>query len=403
MVNKSNMQKYRFCPSPTGTLHIGSARTALFNYLLARNSKAKFVLRIEDTDLKRSKLEYEVNIMQGLDWLGIEWDEFYRQSERKEIYQEFANHLLITDKAYEEDGAIKFRVVKEKVTFHDLIRGEITIDMELQEDFVIIKSDGSAGFHWANVVDDFDMGISHVIRGEDHISNTPKQIQLYNAMDWELPSFGHLSIILAPDKSKLSKRNGAKSIDQLEAEGFLPKAVFNYLSTLGWSHPDDKEILTKREIVDAYTIDRVSKSNSVFDSIKMGWMNKEYIKKLSDYELAKFIPGHDQRLAELIRDRIVSLADIDALVAFTKFPKWDEIAPNWVSLLHDMINLDFDVNYKEAVDFIISDCHISKDRVYAQFRYGITGEHSGLPIFKIAEYLGQKEIVKRLKSYLTQE
>ncbi|MDD4804140.1 MAG: glutamate--tRNA ligase family protein [Candidatus Pacebacteria bacterium] len=388
---------FRFAPSNTGTLHIGSARTALFNFLLARNRKAKFILRIEDTDSVRSTKEFEDNIVNGLKWLGIEWDEFHRQSERTEIYLRYAEELIARDLAYREDEAIKFRVVDTVTSFNDLIRGEINFDMSLQEDFTIIKSDGKPAFLWANVVDDYEMGITHVIRGEDHISNTPKQFQLYQAMGWETPNFGHLSIILGMDRAKLSKRNGAKSVGQFQTEGYLSEALVNFVALLGWSHSSSKEILTRDELISEYTIDRVSKSNSIFDPSKLEWFNREYIKLMSVEEFSKYV-DHDVPLAEMIKDRVVTLADIPKLTKFKDKIMYTEPKPSWVD---DFVSIlkDFHGSMRDSVLTYIRDFGVPQSDVYSNIRYGISGETSGLPMFQLMEYLGKREVVKRLNEW----
>lgn len=393
------MNCLRFCPSPSGALHFGSARTALFNFLLAKASGAKFVLRIEDTDRKRSKKEYEDNIIQGLKWLGIEWDEFYRQSERNGVYQDYADFLISIDRAYLEDGAIKFRVDKKEVKFHDLVRGEIKFNLALQEDFVLIKSDGSPGFHWANVVDDYDMGITHIIRGEDHIPNTPKQIQLYQAMGWNTPQYGHISLILGMDKSKLSKRNGAKSIEQFQHGGYLPKAVFNFLALLGWSDEEGREILTKQELIDVYHINRVSKSNSIFDPTKLEWMNKEYIKRLTPEGLSTFVPNGDPKLAELIQEKLTTLCDIQKWTTFLSEPSHQGIPPKWFHEFVKTIILESNMEFKTAVEEFIRFTGIDKGLVYSAIRYALTAEESGLPLFKVFDYLGRKEAIRRMKKW----
>lgn len=388
---------FRFAPSPSGTLHIGSARTALFNFLLARNRNAKFVLRIEDTDASRSTREFETNILEGLKWLGIEWDEFHRQSERTEIYLRYAEELIERELAYREEGAIKFRVVDTVTSFNDLIRGEINFDMTLQEDFAIIKSDGKPAFLWANVVDDHEMGITHVIRGEDHISNTPKQFQLYQAMGWEPPNFGHLSIILGTDRSKLSKRNGAKSVGEFQTEGYLSEALVNFVALLGWSHSSGKEILTRDELISEYTIDRVSTSNSVFDPIKLEWVNREYIKLMSVEEFSKYV-NHDVALSELIKDRVTTLNDIPTLTEFLKPFKHSEPKPTWLDSVIKELAIT-EGNFKGSVLAMIEKFKIPQNELFSALRYGISGNSSGLPMFQLMEYLGKEEIIRRLEKW----
>ena len=316
--------KVRFAPSPTGNLHIGSVRTALFNWIFAKRYQAQFVLRIEDTDQTRSEKVYEENIFEGLKWLGLDMDEgpdlntnnrLFRQSERIEsgLYNSYVTQLIDAKKAYycfeteaeleqerddakrrgvpymysgksrdlsEEDVqkrladgqpyAVRFHISEtEPIVFQDQIRGEISFDPTLISDFVIYKSDGSPSYNFAVVVDDCDMGITHVIRGEDHISNTPKQILLYHALNKPVPTFAHLPIILGKDKSKLSKRDGAMAVTDYQKIGYLPEALINYLSLLGWSPPNGKEILNQDELIALFDVERISKSGAVFDEKKI--------------------------------------------------------------------------------------------------------------------------------------
>ena len=271
--------KFRFGPSPTGTLHIGSARTAVFNYLMAKHLGAEFILRIEDTDAERSTQEFEDNIIANLEWLGIEWDEIHRQSERKKRYEQVARRLLADGIAYEEEGCIRMKVDAETIGYTDLFRGLIHRQLE-HDNIIIMKKDGMPTYQFAVVVDDHDMGITHVVRGQDHINNTFKQLAIYDALEWKPPEFGHISLILGSDKSKLSKRNGATSVDEFKDKGISAEALFNYLALLGWSHPEGKEILTKEELITSYVMDKVKKSNTMFDNGKLKWINKQWNKIL---------------------------------------------------------------------------------------------------------------------------
>ena len=240
----------RFAPSPTGLFHVGSYRTALFNYLFAKQSGGKFILRIEDTDRERSKKEYEENILASLTWLGLHHDEFYRQSERGEVYRRHLEKLLASDAAYQaEDGVIRFRNPKREVTFNDLIRGEVKMDPSDLGDFVIAKSLTEPLFHLAVVVDDFESGVTHIIRGEDHLANTPRHILLQAALGAPRPLYAHLPLVLAPDRSKLSKRHGAEPITVYRDRGYLPAAFVNCLALLGWHPNSEQEIFTLAELI----------------------------------------------------------------------------------------------------------------------------------------------------------
>lgn len=331
------MIRVRFAPSPTGYLHVGGARTALFNYLFARHYGGKLVLRVEDTDISRSTKEYEDQLMESLLWLGITWDEGpdvggafgpYRQSERGPIYREMIGDLLQRGQAYEvhaypeeieelhdkllSEGkaphydqemleafntderisefeskglrpVVFFKMPRKEYRLPDLIKGEVVFKEGAIGDFVIMRSNGQPIYNFAVVADDITMEISHVIRGDDHLSNTLRQLALYEAFGAPIPSFAHVSMILGPDGKKLSKRHGDTSVEQFRERGFLPEAFFNFLTLLGWSHPDGKEILNHEEIVESFSIERVNTSAAIFDEAKAKWMNGVYIRE-SDLE-----------------------------------------------------------------------------------------------------------------------
>ncbi len=299
--------RVRFAPSPTGALHIGGGHTALFNWLWARHTEGTFVLRIEDTDRQRSTLEYEETIMAGMRWLGLDWDEGpdkggdfgpYRQSERLEIYRKYAERLVEEGKAYREGDAIIYRLPEEEqvVAFDDVVYGHIEIPTSTYKDIVLMKSDGTATYNFAVVVDDYTMDITYVIRGEDHIMNTPKQILLYEALGWRLPQFAHLPMILGTDKKKLSKRHGATSVYEYRDLGYTPDGVFNFLALLGWS-PGDNEVLTREETVQSFELSRVTKRAAVFDMAKLGHINQEHLwKLLSKAELLAQVRPHWEAL-----------------------------------------------------------------------------------------------------------
>lgn len=271
--------RVRFAPSPTGDLHLGGARTALFNFLFARHNQGKFILRIEDTDLQRSHQKAVETIINGLKWLGLDWDEGpFFQSQRLEIYKKYARQLLQEGKAREiEGGAIQFICPKEKITVHDLIRGPIEFDLSLINDFVILKSDGNPTYNFACAIDDSLMKISHVIRGDDHISNTPRQAILCKNLNFALPQFAHVPMIHGPDNQRMSKRHGATSVLEYEKKGYLPEAMLNYLARLGWGY-QDQEVFSKKELIKKFTIERVKKTPAIFDLEKLNWLNSHYIK-----------------------------------------------------------------------------------------------------------------------------
>ena len=367
--------RVRFAPSPTGYLHVGGARTAIFNWLFARHQGGSFILRIEDTDVERSTAESESSLIGDLRWLGLDWDEGpdvsgpcgpYRQSERLDVYRAHADALVDAGKAYpcfctdevldakreaavargaspRYDGTcrgltrekilenraagtpevVRFVVPPGVVRFHDLIRGEVEMDAEMVGDFVLLRSNGHPTYNYAAAIDDHAMAISHVLRGEEHLPNTLRQAMIYTAFDFPLPRFGHLPLILAEDRSKLSKRHGGASVGELRDLGYLPEAVFNYLVLLGWSHPREEEVLSRGELVEAFTLERVTKSASVYDRAKLRWMSGQYIRKTGVRELFDvadpFFPEcirslyareAREKILSLLHEKIDTLADL---------------------------------------------------------------------------------------------
>ncbi|MBN1273713.1 MAG: glutamate--tRNA ligase [Candidatus Aminicenantes bacterium] len=332
--------RVRFAPSPTGYIHVGNARTALFNWLFARKNRGVFILRIEDTDIERSAETYEKKLIEDLRWLGIEWDEGpdtggargpYRQSERGDLYQEQAQKLMNGGKAYycfcspdelererrdavasgrpavysgkcrglaPEDArkkvetgnpaAVRLRTPgRGMLTYNDLIRGPLSFDLALTGDPVLIRSNGMPAYNFAVVVDDTLMGITHVIRGEDHISNTPRQILTYEALSFPLPSFAHLSMVMGPDNTRLSKRHGATAVDQFRQDGILSSALFNYLALLGWAPPDGEEVLDAGRLIELFRLEKVSRSAAIFDYDKLNWLNRQHMKTIPSKEAAR--------------------------------------------------------------------------------------------------------------------
>ena len=334
--------KVRFAPSPTGPFHIGGARSALFNWLLARHTGGSFLVRIEDTDLNRSSRESEENIKESMRWLGLDWDEGidvggengpYRQTERLDIYKKEVQRLLDEEKAYycyctqeeleaerqpqlkeaktpvygghcrhlspeqiaqyEEEGrkpVVRLHVPEgDIIAFDDMVRGHVEFQSSGVGDFIIMKSDGIPVYNFAVVVDDALMGITHVIRAEEHLSNTPRQIAIYHALGYDVPEFGHISLILGADHKKMSKRHGATSVTAYKDMGYLPDAVVNYLALLGWAPKGEQEIFSREELIRAFSMDRVSSNDAVFDMEKLNWINFQYMKQLSEDELLDFV------------------------------------------------------------------------------------------------------------------
>ena len=370
-----NEVRVRIAPSPSGNLHIGTARTALFNYLFAKKNNGKYVLRIEDTDLDRSSQAYIDNIYDSLKALGLNWDEGpdvggpygpYQQSDRFDIYPKYAQKLIDMGYAYEcfctqeeldaekeesiknkkphkysgkcrhlseeekeklraegRKPSIRFHVPEGETSYDDMVKGHLHFDNSLIGDFVIMKSNGTPTYNFAVVIDDMEMKISHIIRGEDHISNTAKQIMIYNALGAEVPKFGHLGMILAPDRSKLSKRHGATAVSEFVEKGYLTEALVNFVALLGWSPSDGQEIKTLDEIAADFRIAEVSSSNSIFEYDKLNWMNGQYIKKmdlakltelvkpyLSCYDLSEYTEEQLQRIVEVTREPITILSEL---------------------------------------------------------------------------------------------
>ena len=288
------MVRLRFAPSPTGYLHVGGARTALFNWLYARRHGGTFILRIEDTDVERSQAEMVTGILDGLKWLGIDWDEGpevggphapYFQSERLDRYRAAAKRLVDEGHAYLDEGAIRFKVPPGKTTFTDSVHGPIEFENEHIESFVILRSDTHPTYHLSVVVDDIDMEVTHVIRGDDHISNTPKQVLLYNAFGSMPPAFAHVPLIMGPDKKRLSKRHGATSVMEYAKQGYVPEAMFNFLALLGWGTGSDDELFTREELIRRFTLDGISGGNAVFNTEKLDWFNHQHLLRLDDASL----------------------------------------------------------------------------------------------------------------------
>ena len=300
--------RVRFAPSPTGMLHIGGARTALFNWLYARHTGGKFILRIEDTDQARNTQEAVNVIFQGMRWLGLDWDEGpdgkggtsgdcgpYFQSQRAEIYRKYLEKLKATGKTYEDGGALKFKMPKTPGVVKDLVCGEVTFDRTMEPDLVVQRKDGSPVFHFVNVVDDLEMGITHVIRGEDHLTNTHKHIALYEALGAVPPQFAHIPLILNRGGSKMSKRDEGAALGFYEEAGYLPAAVRNYLCLLGWSPGENQEILPITELIQRFDLPHINRSNARFDGDKLFWMNGEYWRSLRDEDFHKFADDYLRR------------------------------------------------------------------------------------------------------------
>lgn len=438
--------RVRFAPSPTGALHIGGGHTALFNWLWARHNKGKFILRIEDTDLVRSTKEYEQTIMSGMVWLGLDWDEGpdiggdfgpYRQSERLDIYRDYAEQLVRDGKAYRDGEAIIFRVEPgQDISFTDIVYGQIDVmsdglrekDSDKLKDIVIIKSDGMPTYNYAVVIDDHLMHISHVIRGEDHISNTPKQILLYRALGWEVPEFAHLPMILGRDKKKLSKRHGATSIYEYRDMGYMPDSMFNFLALLGWSAGDDREIFTRAEAAEWFELSRVTRKAAVFDFDKLNHINQEHLKRLEPsvrlgmirpFWVEAGLPVDEveaKRGVKYLEDALTLMEGrgrtAKEMAEFSDyFVSFEPVKGRWkaegldVEKLKEFFVAVFGVEWKaekmeEAARAWIGEHEGAKMKDYAMpLRYALTGMKVSPGIFEVAEHLGREECEARLKYY----
>jgi glutamyl-tRNA synthetase len=329
----------RFAPSPTGYLHVGGARTALFNYLFARKHGGTFVLRVEDTDEARNTQEARDAIFSGMKWLGLDWDEGegkggdfgpYNQSERKAHYDRWFEVLREKGRVYEDDGAWRFRFERKPVTMHDLVCGEVTIDYRDESntpDMVIRRSDGSYVFHFVNVVDDLEMKITHVIRGEDHLMNTPKHLQLFEALGAPAPLYAHIPLILNPNGSKMSKRDLGAAVGDYPKQGFIAPAVVNFIALLGWSPKSEDEIFTLDELVDRFSLEAVNRSPARFDPEKCAWVNQQHLLKLAPEDFIEAakpfvaaaglpVDGRYPEVAALVREKVRLLSEVPSSIGF---------------------------------------------------------------------------------------
>ncbi len=478
------MVRTRFAPSPTGYLHVGGARTALFSFLYAKRYKGVFVLRIEDTDVERSTKESEESLMEDLKWLGLYWDEGpdkdgkygpYRQSERTEIYDKYAHKLVEEGKAYfvyaepeeleklrksmiEESktphytrGMLEFYPSKEEVAkriragkkpaiyfsmerkeriLEDMVKGNVRFGEDSVGDFAIMRSNGLPTYNFAVVVDDALMKITHVIRGDDHLSNTVKQMALYEAMGFELPKFAHLSTILGPDRSRLSKRHGSTSVEEYRKRGYLPQAMVNYLALLGWSHPELKEIIDMEEMVRMFDFDRVSKNPAVYDEKKLTWMNGQYVRKLSAEELYDkgkpfLVPSIfnekdylDNRkwitaALESVKSEIEVLSDIpNKLEVYLNEPivdvelknemkeKGTLMAFKELSVVYDSLDEWKIENILTATKKVMKEFKLKGKDFYHPLRKIVSGKESGPDLVNLIYLLGRENVVSRLMRFL---
>ena len=461
--HKKNV-RVRFAPSPTGPLNIGGARTAFFCWLFAKQNSGAFILRIEDTDFARSSPEYEENIKEGLIWLGLEWDEFYRQSDRLELYERYLSKLIKENFAYycfcspeelesEEEArlsqglspkyggkcrmipineaerrskterhVIRIKTPEKEASFHDAVRGKVSFDIALMGDFIIAKGAGNPLFNFSNVVDDYEMNITHVVRGEDHISNTPRQLVIQEALGFPPLEYAHLPLILGPDKKKLSKRDLAKSVIDYRNEGYLVQAILNFIALLGWHPEEDREVFSVSDMMEEFSFSRVQKSGGVFNPTKLDWLGRHYIKKLSAEKLAEhlepFVPkawtaDKDRflRTADAFKERLKKLSDFKTLAGFVfelgdyepGLLAWrkstkesaainlEEILP----IFNSMPESDFKKETIESKMMLIAKMR-GNGEVLWPLRVALSGKESSPGPFELAEMLGKEETLRRI-------
>ncbi len=433
--------RVRFAPSPTGYLHIGGARTALFNWLFARHTGGTFVLRIEDTDRSRNTAEATQAIYDGLRWLGLDWDEGpkvggdfgpYFQSERNEIYERHLAKLSGDGHTFEEQGAIRFRSPREHVVVDDIICGKIDFDLtnpETHPDMTLRRPDGSWIFHFVNVVDDIEMKISHVIRGDDHLSNTPKHIELYRTLGAEPPRFAHIPLILNHDGSKMSKRDLGSSITTYIEDGYLPEGVRNYLCLLGWSPKDDREKLAIDEVVRLFELEKVNHKSAIFDLTKCTWLNGEYLRELSDerfhalarialtkagFDLTKFPDEYVRAALDTCKGKFRIFAELPAYGGFyfTDEIKYQaegvtkhfipENKPRLQKLRDTFAELEnFDaISIEAALKTTATELGLKPAALVHPTRLAVTGSNAGPSLYHLLEILGRGKVLARMDQAL---
>ncbi|MCD6545390.1 MAG: glutamate--tRNA ligase [Thermotogae bacterium] len=466
------MVRVRFAPSPTGYLHVGGVRTALFNWLFARRMGGKFILRIEDTDLERSSKEFEVLILESLKWCGLDWDEGpdiggdfgpYRQSERKEtgIYQNYAQKLVEAKKAYyavhdPEDSkkvikkafewpqeyfkkgydiTIKFKVEEGETRFNDLLKGEMTFKNDVFDDIVIIKSNGFPTYNFAVVVDDHLMKITHVIRGEDHLSNTPKQIMIYQAFEWNPPEFMHIPLILGKDRSPLSKRHGGTSVNYFREQGYLNKALMNYLALLGWSV--EEEIFDYKEKVETFTLNSISNKSVIFDYQKLEWINGKHLRNIDTLELYSIFydwlktfkkeeievireldinKSYALKVLKICREKVNTLAQLLEMIKpflvdeyeyegkyiekFKSDGQAAKVLEESIKIFEKARELDNTDEIRELLENVSNNVEVKRKRAFQIVRGALLGKLITPGLFESIQVLGKSRTLQRLKRTL---
>lgn len=421
-MNTDKSIRTRIAPSPTGFAHVGTAYVCLLNYAFTRKNGGELVLRLDDSDVKRQVEGAEEAIYAGLSWLGFDWDEGpdkggrygpYRVSEKLDVYKAKAMQLVAEGKAYESEGAIRFKNTGQDQSWEDLIHGTITFPGGEVTDFVIIKSDGYPTYNFNTVVDDIEMQITHVIRGEEHISNTPRQLALYKAFGEALPKFAHFPTLRNAERKKLSKRRDSVDLRIYREQGYLPEALVNFLCLLGWSHPEGKEMFALEEFVQEFDLSRVNKAGPIFDAKKLDWLNGLYIRQKSDEELARLLSQRstfkvEPQKAGLVKERITKLADADQLLEFfvnqpvvgrELFAGVEKAPLHIASALHALTsvkgwNLE---NINKALTEEINEKGYKTGDFYMSMRLAIAGRRITPPINESMVILGQDEVLQRLE------
>ena len=430
------MIRTRFAPSPTGYLHVGGARTALFNWLYARKHGGQFILRIEDTDKERNTEEARQAIFDGMSWLGLDWDEGpekggdhgpYYQSQRNDIYDTYFEKLLSANRLYKDGEAYRFRFERKPVTMKDLVCGEVTIDYRDASntpDMVVRRSDGSYVFHFVNVVDDLEMKMTHVIRGEDHLMNTPKHLQLIEAFGAEPPQYAHIPLILNADGSKMSKRDAGAAVGDYPRQGFLSEAVVNFIALLGWSSKSDEEIFTLTELIDRFSLENINRAPGRFDLEKCKWVNQQHIAKISTEQFAelsepfvraKNLPITDDYLTiiKAVKEKVRLLSEVPHAIDFlvddeiisdpeatekAKANPYSAFLPALAQQMADITDWSADAA-KEAIGAIATANGAKPGQLMFPVRVALSGRAHGPDLGDIFTILGKERTIARLKAF----
>ncbi|MEZ7921683.1 MAG: glutamate--tRNA ligase family protein [Akkermansiaceae bacterium] len=410
----------RFAPSPTGYLHLGGARTALFNWLYAKKLGGTFVLRVEDTDEARNTEEARAAIFEGMEWMGLTWEGPFYQSERSDIYLKWFEKLVTADRVYEDDGAWRFRFDRKPITMQDLVCGEVTIDYTDESntpDMVVRRSDGSFVFHFVNVVDDLTMGITHVIRGEDHLMNTPKHLQLIEAFGETAPQYAHIPLILNSDGSKMSKRDVGAALGDYSKQGFSSPAVVNFIALLGWSPKDDSEIFSLQELIEKFSLESVNRSPGRFDAEKCEWVNQQHLLALTPDKFVEAAAGYCEttptpEMLKSIQEKVSLLTQVPDAVSFYLDPEYpidseplakvkgNDSAGALLTALAETFQGLTDWSDPKSVIGSTAKAHGAKPgQLMFPLRIALSGKAGGPDLGAILEILGKEECLRRIQRF----